>query len=103
MAVIHSGYYAMLHAARAVLFQAIGGVLKRHDRLIQQFGLLVRDLDDALRAAGKALNEIKDERTDADYDEAIAPLPEDAREALRAAVDFLAVSSVHYGFQRSLS
>jgi uncharacterized protein (UPF0332 family) len=103
MAVIHSAYYAMFHAARAVLFQAIGDAPQRHDRVIQQFGLLVRNLDDALRAAGKALNDAKDEQTDADYDEAIVPSPEDAREVLRAAVDFLAVSSVRYGFQHSSS
>ena len=70
MAVIHSSYYAMFHAARGVLFQAIGNAPKRHDRVIQQFGLLVRDLDDALRAVGKAFNHAKDERTAADYDEA---------------------------------
>lgn len=101
MAVIRSSYYAMFHAARAVLFQATGDAPKRHDGVIQQFGLLVRNLDDALRAAGKALNEAKDERTDADHDEAITPSPEDARDVLRAAVDFLAISSVRYGFQRS--
>ena len=99
MAVIHSGYYAMFHAARAVLFQATGSAPQRHDRTIQQFGLLVRDLDDALRAAGKAFNEVKDERTAADYDEAIVPSSEDARDVLRAAVDFLAVCGVRYGFR----
>ena len=55
MAVIHSSYYAMFHSARAVLFQANGNAPIRHDRVIQQFGLLVRDLDDALRAAGEFL------------------------------------------------
>ena len=58
MAIIHSSYYAMFHAARAVLFQATGSAPKTHDRTIQQFGLLVRDFDDALRAAGKAFNEV---------------------------------------------
>jgi uncharacterized protein (UPF0332 family) len=101
MAVIHSGYYAMFHAARAVLFQATGDAPRRHDRAIQQFGLLVRNLDDALRTAGKALNEAKDERTAADYDEAIVPSPEDAREVVRAAVDFLAACGARYGLRRS--
>jgi uncharacterized protein (UPF0332 family) len=62
MAIIHSSYYAMFHASRAVLFQVTGEAPKTHDQTIQQFGLLVRDLDDALRAAGKAFNEVKDER-----------------------------------------
>ena len=67
MAIIHSSYYAMFHAARAVLFQVTDQAPKTHDQTIQQFGLLVRDLDDALRAAGKAFNEVKDERNEADY------------------------------------
>ena len=99
MAVIHSSYYAMFHAARAVLFYAVGSAPKRHDGVIQQFGLLVRDMDDTLRAAGKAFNEVKDERTAADYDETIVPSPEEARAALMAADNFLAVCGVRYGFR----
>jgi uncharacterized protein (UPF0332 family) len=99
MAVIHSCYYAMFHAARAILFQATGSAPTRHDRAIQQFGLLVRDLDDALRAAGKAFNEVKDERTAADYDETIVSSSEEAHDALRAAVDFLTVCGLRYGFR----
>ena len=91
MALIHSSYYAMFHAARAVLFQAVGDAPKRHDRTIQQFGLLVRNLDDALRSAGKAFNEVKDEPTDADYDETLMPT--------RAAIDFLAVCGARYRFR----
>jgi uncharacterized protein (UPF0332 family) len=92
----------MFHAARAVLFKAAGSAAKRHDGVVQQFGLLVRDLDDTLRTAGKALNEVKDERTSADYDETIAPSPEEAREALEAAAGFLAVCGGHFGFPPSL-
>ena len=99
MALIHSSYYAMFHAARGVLFQAVGNAAKRHDRTIQQFGLLVRNLDDALRDAGRAFNEVKDERTDADYDETIAPSPDEAREILQAASNFLAVCAARYGFR----
>ncbi|WP_158924953.1 HEPN domain-containing protein [Acidisphaera sp. S103] len=99
MAVIHSSYYAMFHAARAVLFQAVGSAPKRHDGVIQQFGLLVRDLDDAVKVAGRAFNEVKDERTAADYDETIVPSPEEARDALLAATDFLAICGVRYRFR----
>ncbi|MDR3532646.1 MAG: HEPN domain-containing protein [Rhodopila sp.] len=99
MAVIHSSYYAMFHGARAVLFHAVGSAPKRHDGVIQQFGLLVRDLDDALRAAGKAFNEVKDERTAADYDETIVPSPEEAKDAHLAAANFLAICGVRYGFR----
>ncbi len=98
MAVIHSSYYAMFHAARAVLFKATGQAPKRHDATIQQFGLLVRDLDDPVRAAGRAFNRVKDDRTAADYDETVAPAPEDAREAREAARDFVAICGARYGF-----
>jgi uncharacterized protein (UPF0332 family) len=98
MSVIHASYYAMFHAARAVLFQQTGSAPKTHDRTIQQFGLLVRDFDDALRVSAKAFNAIKDQRTAADYNEAVSPGPEEAREALQAAVTFLAVCGSRYGF-----
>ena len=101
MAIIHSSYYAMFHAARAVLFQVTGRAPKRHDQAIQHFGLLVRDHDDAVRAAGKAFNEVKDERTAADYDETIVPSSEEARDALLAATDFLAICAGRYGFRPS--
>jgi uncharacterized protein (UPF0332 family) len=99
MAIIHSSYYAMFHAARAVLFQATGSAPKTHDRTIQQFGLLVRDLDDALRAAGKAFNEVKDERAAADYNDTVLPSAQEARDALQAAVGFLAACGTRYGFR----
>ena len=98
MAIIHSCYYAMFHAARAVLFKATGQAPKTHDQTIQQFGLLVRDLDDALRAAGKAFNEVKDERNEADYNETVIPSPDEARHTLEAAVDFLDLCGGRYGF-----
>jgi uncharacterized protein (UPF0332 family) len=99
MAIVHSSYYAMFHAARAVLFQATGSAPKAHDRTIQRFGLLARDLDEALRAAGRAFNALKDERNAADYDEAIALSAEEARDALRAAIDFLATCDARSGFR----
>lgn len=101
MAVTRSSYYAMFHAARAVLFKATGSAPKRHDMVIQQFGLLVRDLDDRLRGAGKAFNEVKDERTAADYDETCVQSPEEARETLSSAVQFLEVCRERYGFRSS--
>jgi uncharacterized protein (UPF0332 family) len=99
MGVIHSSYYAMFHAARASLFHAVGSAPKRHDLVIQTFGLLVRDSDDSLQSAGKAFNAMKDERTAADYDETIVPLPEDARAARQEADNFLGICGVRYGFR----
>lgn len=100
MAVIHSSFYAMFHAARAVLFKANGHAPKRHDSVIQQFGRLVQDLEDAIKSAGRACNAGKDQRTSADYDETIAPSPEDAREAQSAAVAFIAVCGTTYGLRQ---
>ncbi len=99
MAIIHSSYYAMFHAARAILFRATGQAPKTHDQTIQQFGLLVRDLDETLRGAGKAFNEVKDERNEADYNVAIIPSPDEACDTLRAAIDFLNLCGLWYGFR----
>jgi uncharacterized protein (UPF0332 family) len=99
MAVIHSSYYAMFHAARTVLSRRAGRAPKRHDAVIQQFGLLVRDSNDTLRSAGKAFNAVKDERTTADDDETIAPSPEDAKQAQQVANNFLAICGVAHGLR----
>jgi hypothetical protein len=48
-----------------------------------------------------ANHQIKDERTAADYDETIVPSPEEARDALRAAIDFLAICGARCGFRPS--
>ena len=77
---------------------ATGDAPKRHDSVIQQFGLLARDLDEAMRAAGRAFNAAKDDRNAADYDEAAHSSPEDARESLRSAHDFLTVRDERHGF-----
>jgi uncharacterized protein (UPF0332 family) len=101
MAVINSSYFAMFHVARAVLFHTAGRAPKRHDEVIQQFGLLVRNLDEPLRAAGRAFNEIRDERTAADYDETVVSSPEDAKDALQAARKCLALCGARYRMRRS--
>ena len=48
--------------------------------------------------AGKAFNEVKDERNEADYNVTIMPSPDEARDALEAAVDFLDLCGWRYGF-----
>ncbi len=93
MAVIHSSYFGMFHA--------VGRAPNRHDEVIQQFGRLVRDMDDALRAAGKAFNVVKDERTAADFDETMVPSPDEAREALLATRNFLALCGAKHGLRSS--
>ena len=98
MAVIHASYYAMFHAARAVLIRTAGSAPKRHDRVIQEFGRTVGNLDAALREAGRSFNQAKDERTSADYDDTSAPSPDEAREMLRIASAFLDACAAHFRF-----
>jgi uncharacterized protein (UPF0332 family) len=91
MAVIHSAYYAMFHAARAALFHATGAAPRRHDRVVNAFGHLVRDGGASLRRCGRWLNAAKDGRIVADYSEDIDPAAGEAREAAALTRDFLAV------------
>jgi uncharacterized protein (UPF0332 family) len=103
MAVIHSSYYAMFHAARAVLFLANGTAPRGHDRTIQQFGLLVKNLDQALRSAGKEFNRVKEERSGTDYDEDVVPSSQGACDASRAAIDFLDICGSRYALDHAQS
>ena len=52
-----------------------------------------------MRAAGKAFNEVKDERNEADYSATVVPSPDEARDALAAAADFLDLCGSRYGFR----
>ena len=85
MAVIHSAYYAMFHAARAVLFRMTGTAPRKHGGVITAFGRLVRDDDEARRRCGRWLNAMKDGRTAADYGEDFDPPAEEARHAIQLA------------------
>jgi hypothetical protein len=50
-------------------------------------------------ATGPVCHALKDERNEADYNETVMPSPEDARDALQAAVAFLDVCGSRYGFR----
>jgi uncharacterized protein (UPF0332 family) len=90
-AVIHLSYYAMYHAAAAALLARTGSVPARHAGIIGQFGLLVRNLDDVARRAGKALNVAFDTRVLADYDIGQGDLAQDARQIQADSAVFLKV------------
>ena len=98
MAVIHSAYYAMFHAARAALFHVTGAAPRKHDRVVNAFGLLVRDGDTSLRRCGRWLNAVKDGRMVADYSVDVDPAANAAREAAVLARDFLTVCRVSFAF-----
>jgi uncharacterized protein (UPF0332 family) len=60
-AIVHSAYYAMFHAARAVLLRSTGSTPKKHSSVVGQFGYLVRDRSTALKQAGHDLRVCADE------------------------------------------
>ncbi|HZB56410.1 MAG TPA: HEPN domain-containing protein [Reyranella sp.] len=66
-AVAHTAYYAMFHAACAVLLWRGESPPKTHSSLIGRFGLAVRDLGIEGRQAGAALNAASDRRATGDY------------------------------------
>lgn len=66
-AVAHTAYYAMFHAACAVLLRRGESLPKTHSSLIARFGLAVRDLGMEGRQAGAALNDASDRRATGDY------------------------------------
>ena len=61
-AVVSTAYYAMFHAACAIVLQQQGRLPKTHTSLIGQFGLIVRDLDAEGREFGAALNDAFESR-----------------------------------------
>jgi len=71
--VIDAGYYAMFHAASAVLLALTDSAPKTHSGVVGQFGMIVSRLGDVERQAGKSLNRALDDRLVSHYD----PDPED--------------------------
>ena len=59
----------------------------------------VKPQADQLLAIMKAFNEVKDERNEADYSATVVPSPDEARDALAAAADFLDLCGSRYGFR----
>lgn len=98
-AMVHSAYYAMHHAARAVLLAVAGTAAVRHDKVIQEFGLLAVKQDDAeLKDAGRAINRMMTNRNIWDY-EAANPTEQQAKDAASVARSFLAVCAAKFHLQ----
>jgi uncharacterized protein (UPF0332 family) len=66
-AVVSTAYYAMYHAACAVLLWRGELPPKTHSQLIGRFGLAVRDNGPDGHTAGKSLNEASVRRSKGDY------------------------------------
>ena len=88
-ATIHTSYYAMLHAAAAVLMDRTGRAPKSHGSVIGQFSQQVSSTDQG-RAFGRALNRANSRRFVADYDDETIPTAESATELRAQAADFVA-------------
>ena len=98
-AIVHSSYYAMFHAARASLLRHGGSAPKKHDRVIQQFGLMSKAASASQRQAARDLNRAWDQRIEADYQNPAAVTPEIAQDGLAKAVSFLTVCADSFGFE----
>jgi uncharacterized protein (UPF0332 family) len=95
----HAAYYAMFHAARAVLVQVDGlGAPTKHHAVVGRFGQLAKLANDAqLMAAGRLINGAQNDRLRSDYNTGRTPLPSDAARAVQDARTFLDICARHYG------
>jgi uncharacterized protein (UPF0332 family) len=98
---VHGAYYAAFHAALAVILLKDKTPPKKHDILVQQFGLLVKELPEPLRQAGRDLRELKKLRIRADYQSGELTSAEDAQRAMRMARSFFRACAQQFGFPRS--
>ena len=90
---VHLSYYAMFHAATAVLIQNRDETTKTHVGLIGSFGRLVKDRGDSARRHGRALNRAEDLRLQADYGVSHADLIDAARDVSKDARAFVGFCS----------
>lgn len=80
--VTHSSYYAMLHAAIALLIAERGFAPHKHASVIAQFGTLVKDRDADSRELGRSFNRAFDLRGLDDYDADNEVSPERRRKSV---------------------
>ena len=89
--VVHLSYFAMFHAATAVLLRHRDSSALTQTGLIGAFGQFAKDKGETARQHGRALNRAEDLRLQADYGVSYQDLAEAAanlREEARAFVDF---------------
>lgn len=88
-ACIHLAYYAMLHAACAVLLERTGDAPKTHSGTIGQFSRLVLADAERGRKYGRAFNEAEKLRLVSDYQDT-PPTATEAADLQSTAHDFVA-------------
>lgn len=89
--VIHLAYYAMFHAATAVLLKHRDKVALTHAGIIGAFGQFAISRGEKARQHGRSLNRAEDLRLQADYGVAYRDLPDagaKVREEAQAFVEF---------------
>jgi uncharacterized protein (UPF0332 family) len=89
-ATIHLAYYAMLHAAGALLLDRTGDVPKTHSAIIGQFSLLVSNDLERGRLFGRAFNRAEQLRLLSDYEDRVAPTAAEATQVRSTAIEFVA-------------
>jgi uncharacterized protein (UPF0332 family) len=87
--VIHLAYYAMLHAASAVLLDRFDEALKTHTGTIGRFSQAVMAGEEGKRF-GRALSKAEQLRMVSDYDDGAAPTAADAESMRNTAIAFVA-------------
>jgi len=85
---INRSYYAVFHAARALLFKK-EIITKTHSGTIQKFGLEYVINDNFDGDVAKILSSLEDEREDVDYDYRFTVTKKDAVEAINDAKKFI--------------
>lgn len=101
-AAVHSAYYAMHHAARAVLLQNDGErAATKHGAVISRFGQIAKDHpteSGTLMVLGRNINRVYEERIDADYDVEEITTEDEADKCLERAKNFLKVCGRIFNF-----
>jgi uncharacterized protein (UPF0332 family) len=87
--VVHLSYYAMFHAATAVLLRHHNRSAVTHMGLIGAFGRFARDRGETARQHGRALNRAEDLRLQADYGVSYHDLSEAAENLRNEASAFI--------------
>ncbi len=87
--IVHLSYYAMFHAATAVLIKHRDESSRTHVGLIGAFGRFVKDRGETARGHGRALNRAEDLRLQADYGVSYNDLSESAENILNDARVFI--------------
>jgi len=87
--VIHLAYYAMLHAASAVLLERLGEAPKTHAGTIGRFSQAVMASDEGKRF-GRTLSKAEQLRMVSDYDDGAVPTAADAESMRETAIAFVA-------------